>query len=503
MIIQKSTKELYNDYKSKMQKIADVKMAAGVLQWDQETYMPANGATIRGQQIATLSELSHDLFAEEYMGNILNELAGKDDLSFDEKRNVELTLEDYEKNKKYTSDFVRTLSEQVNKAFHAWIDSRKLNSFSVFEKELDKLIQLKKHEADILGYEHHPYNALLNEFEKGCTVNLLDKTFDGLLPFLKDLYDKVQAKPQVDDSFLHQNFPRHQQWDWGMSIVKNLHFDFNSGRQDISEHPFSTSFNNNDVRITTRINENDFGNMTWSCIHETGHALYEQGLPAEHYGLPLGEACSYSIHESQSRLWENSVGRSLPFWENYLPELKKFFPTRLAHLTPDQFYNGINKIQTSFIRTEADEVTYHFHVFIRYELEKKLIDGSIKTKEIPFFWNEYYEKFLGIRVPDDKQGCLQDVHWSHGSFGYFPTYSLGSFYAAQFFATAEKQVDNLAGQIRKGNTAGLLEWLRGHIHRHGRKYTSEELCTSVSGTSLDIHYFVDYLLEKYQVIYKL
>lgn len=498
-----SKAELYNDYRTKMQRIADLRYANALLQWDQETYLPPKGAAFRGRQISTLSELAHQLFSEESLGSTLQELLARQDLTVEEHRNVELTWEDYTKNKKYTSSFVRRLSDQTNKAFHSWIQSRKQNSFAIFEQDLDALVQLKKEEAGILGYEGHPYNALLNEFEKGATVTLLDHTFTNLLPSLKDLLDEIKAKPQVDDAFLFQHYPHQQQWDWGMYLVRELNFDFEAGRQDISEHPFSVSFCNQDVRITTRIDEADFGNMTWSCIHETGHALYEQGLHAAQYGLPLGEACSYSIHESQSRLWENNVGRSHSFWLHYYPKLKQNFPKQLQHVSLDTFYKGINKVQPSFIRTEADEITYHFHVFIRYELEKRLIEGSLSTKDIPAFWNEQYEKQMGVIVPDDKKGCLQDVHWSHGSFGYFPTYSLGSFYAAQFFAAARQKLENLEATLASGNTAPLLAWLRTEIHAKGRQLTSEELCKQVTGNTLNVQYFMDYLLDKYSPIYTL
>jgi carboxypeptidase Taq len=497
------TAELYENYVRKMHRIADVRHASAVLQWDQETHLPPKGAAFRGQQISTLSEISHQLFSEEELGNVLQELLGKDGLLPNQKRNVERTHEDYVKNKKYTAAFVRALSEQVNKSFHAWIDSRKKNSFAVFEKDLAKLIDLKKQEAELLGYQEHPYNALLDEYEKGCTVQLLDKTFTGLLPTLRNLLERIEAKPQVDDSFLKQHFPKQQQWDWGMHLIRELNFDFEAGRQDISEHPFSTSFNAWDVRITTRVDENDFGNMTWSCIHETGHALYEQGLPEQSYGLPLGEACSYSIHESQSRLWENNVGRNKKFWKHFYPQLREAFTTQFQSVDLDGFYRGINKVHPSFIRTEADEITYHFHVFIRYELEKSLLDKTLETKDIPAFWNEQYRKLLGVTVPDDRKGCLQDVHWSHGSFGYFPTYSLGSLYAAQFYTTALQQLPALEPEMEEGKTLSLLQWLRGNVHRKGRYFTSEALCQEITGKTLDVSYFVNYLLDKYVSIYNL
>jgi carboxypeptidase Taq len=497
-----ATQQLYATYQSKMRRIADIKAANAVLQWDQETYLPHGGAHFRGQQISTLSEIAHQFFSEDSLGDLLNELATKDDLSATEKRNVVLTLEDYTKNKKYTSAFVRALSEQINKTFHSWIEARKQNSFAHYVKDLDALIQLKKEEAQILGYTQHPYDALLNEYEKGATVSLVDKTFATLLPPLKELFQKITASEQVDDHFLHQQFPSQQQWDWGMHLIKQLHFNFENGRQDKSEHPFSISFSPQDVRITTRIDESDFGNMTWSCIHETGHALYEQGLPSDQYGLPLAEACSYSIHESQSRLWENNVGRSLVFWQHFFPQLQTYFPEQLNKVNVEEFYKGINKVQPSLIRTEADEISYHFHVFIRYEIEKRLIEGSLSTVDISAFWNELYKQYLGVTVPDDKQGALQDVHWGHGSFGYFPTYSLGSFYAAQFFAQAKKEIVNLENEIAGGDTKVLLEWLRTKIHSSGRYYTSEQLCEQVSGEGLNGQYFMDYAKEKYAGIYR-
>ena len=486
-----------------MQRIADVRHAGAVLQWDQETYLPAQGAHFRGQQISTLSELAHQLFIDDKLGQLLQELMSKDDLTATQKRNVELTLEDYTKAKKYSSLFVRQMAEQVAKTYHAWIEARRQNDFKPFSPHLQALVTLKKEESEILGYTHHPYNAHLNEYEKGATVHLLDKTFSALLPDLKALLDKIAAQPQVDDSFLKQLYPRQAQWDWGMYLVKALHFDFERGRQDVSEHPFSTSFNPNDVRITTRIDERDFGNMTWSCLHEAGHALYEQGLPPDQYGLPLGEPCSFSMHESQSRLWENHVGRGLSFWQHYYPHLQTHFPQQLGQNALFSFYRAINKVQPSLIRTEADEITYHFHVYIRYALEKGLLEGSLHTTDIPHFWNEQYKNLLNVTVPDAKQGCLQDVHWGHGSFGYFPTYSLGSFYAAQLFAQATITNPALETEIATGNLQPLLQWLRTHIHSQGRYYTSEELCRQVTGQPLKVQYFMQYLLQKFTPIYNL
>jgi carboxypeptidase Taq len=342
----------------------------------------------------------------------------------------------------------------------------------------------------------------MNEYERGATVEMVDRIFSDLIPALSKLLNEVQNFSAPDDSFLSRHFPKQQQWDWGIFIAKQLGFDFDAGRQDISEHPFTINFSSRDVRITTRIDENDFANMMWSTIHEVGHALYEQGLPDTEYGLPSGEYTSLSIHESQSRLWENCVGRGAAFWKFYLPKLKEFFPGKLDEVTLQTFLKAINKVKPSLIRTEADELTYHFHVMIRYELEKLLIAGDLHVKDIPSFWNEQYRKLLGVEVPDDRNGCLQDVHWSHGSFGYFATYSLGSFYAAQFWEQVKKDIPSLEKIIEtSGNTQYLLEWLRSRIHSHGKVFTSRQLCKSVTGSEIDSNVFINYLRTKLNLIH--
>jgi carboxypeptidase Taq len=495
-------RERYAAYRDHMARLADIRHALALMQWDQETYMPVKGADFRARQIATLSEMAHQIATSEKLEELLNSLKEEPGLTESERKNISLNATDFEKQKKYSSAFVRKMSETVSKSFNAWIKAKNENRFSLFEKELDELIQLKKEETRILGYSDHPYDALLDEFEKGCTVNLLDKIFSDLRPLLKEIIGLIKGQKQVDDSFLLKHYDKQKQWDFGMQIIRGLGFDFDAGRQDLSSHPFTTSFNKNDVRITTRISENDFNNMTWSCIHETGHALYEQGLPGSEYGLPSGEFASLGMHESQSRLWENHVGRSRGFWKYHYPGLQDLFPEALKRISLEQFYAGINIVKPSLIRTEADEVTYHFHVMIRYEIEKMLIAGELNTRDIPACWNEQYQHYLGVPVPDDQSGCLQDVHWSHGSFGYFPTYSLGSFYAAQFYRQAQKDLPGLAVETEKGKTAGLLAWLRQRVHAHGRTYTSEELCQKATGETLKVQYFLDYLLDKYREIYQ-
>jgi carboxypeptidase Taq len=497
-----NTTSLYTEYKAKMQKIADLKYASAVLQWDQETYLPKKGNDMRGRQIATLTEMAHELFTDEKLGDLISELLGRDGLTEAENRNVQLSAYDYKKNKKLPSSFVRQMSETVNMAFHAWVQARKENRFALFQEPLGHIVALKKQEADLLGYDNHPYDALMNDYDRGLTVNTVDDLFARLKPDLLRLLQEIKGKAAINADFLRQHFQKNDQWELGIQVLKSMGFDFDAGRQDISEHPFTTNFNSNDVRVTTRIDENDFSNMLWSCIHEGGHALYEQGLPASEYGLPLGEYCSLSIHESQSRLWENAIGRGLPFWKHHLPMLKSTFPKQMGLTSLEDFYRGINKVQPSLIRTEADELTYHFHVMIRYEMEKKLVDGTLMVKDIPLVWNELYYKYLGLTVPDDRQGCLQDVHWSHGSFGYFATYSIGSLYATQMYATILKQHPNVEYELAEGNNKTILNWLQQYVYKYGRFYTSEELCKNATGQTLNSTFFTNFMQEKYSGIYE-
>jgi carboxypeptidase Taq len=493
----------YETLQTHMRRIADVVFAAGVLQWDQETYLPPQGAAFRASQLSTLSGISHELFTQERVQGLLKALGSDASLNEFQKRNVELVTEDYTRQKKYSTEFVEQMSHAVSAAFNAWQQAKKESNYRLFAPHLEKLIAFKKKEADLLGYEGHPYNALLDLHEKKCTVAELDVLFADvrteLVPFVK----KIREAKQVDNSFFFRHFDHDKQWDFGLGLLKQMGFDFNRGRQDISSHPFTTTLSQDDVRVTTRINENDLSEMIWSCIHEGGHALYEQGLKAEYYGMPLGEAVSLGIHESQSRLWENNVGRSLAYWQGNFRYAQQYFPEQLKDVTPEQFFRGMNRVESSLIRTSADELTYHFHVMIRYEIEKGIFEDKLKVSELPEYWNARYKEYLGIDVPDDAHGILQDVHWSHGSFGYFPTYSLGSFYAAQFFEQARKEIPGLEAKIGAGEMQDLLGWLRKNIHVHGKYYTARELSERITGEKLNFKYFMDYARNKFGIIYDL
>ena len=493
----------YTNFKNHLQKIADVAYSIAVLSWDQETYMPEKGAEIRAQQISTLSGLHHKLYTDKELEVLLVNLINDNSLDEKQKKNVLLTKETFDKQKKYSTEFVELMSKTISNCFQAWQTAKEKNDFSIYAPELEKLLALKRQECEILGYKEHPYDALLNEYEKGITTKEISQLFEQvkteLVPFVK----KISEAKQVDDAFFFQHFDKDKQWDFGIDLLKQMGFDFSAGRQDKSSHPFTTSFSPNDVRLTTRIQENDLSEMIWSCIHEGGHGLYEQGLPINEYGMPLGEAISLGIHESQSRLWENNVGRSFPYWKNNINLIKSYFPEQLKNVSAEDFYFAMNKVTPSLIRTSADELTYHFHIMIRFEIEKALFENTIQVKDLPAIWNEKYKNYLDIDVPSDAQGVLQDIHWSHGSFGYFPTYSIGSFYAAQFFAQAKKEINGLTHQIEKGELTHLLNWLRTKIHDHGRFYTSNELCMKICGETLNVKYFMDYVKVKYCEIYKL
>ena len=494
----------YQDYVATMQKRADVDYSIGVLSWDKETYLPEKGARFRSQQVATLSGISHEIFTDKKFGKTLAELNDKaSKLKKGQAKNVKLSLKEYERSTKLSKEFVVKKSQIISEAYHAWIEARKANDFKVYKKALGKVVDMCREEAELIGYKDHPYDALLDIYEPDARTKDLTKLFKDVREQLVDFVKELKEKSQVKDDFLFKKYNKDKQWDFGLKLLKNMGYDFKAGRQDLSEHPFTINFSPEDVRVTTRVDENDFMNMTWSCIHEGGHALYEQGLPSAQYGLPLGAYISLGIHESQSRLWENNVGRSLPYWKAHYKGLKKTFPKNLAAISTKKFYKAINKIQPNLIRTEADELHYHFHVLIRFEIEKGLMEGKLKVDDLDKVWNAKYKEYLGVKVPDAKQGILQDIHWSHGSIGYFPTYSLGSFYAAQFFQQAEKEIPNLLEGIEAGNNQPLLDWLRTNIHQHGRLYNAEELCKKITGEKLNFKYFMDYARKKFGGIYGL
>lgn len=493
----------YQKYVKHLQKISDINHSSAVLTWDQEVNMPEKGAAFRARQLATLAGLSHDMHISDEFGDLMLKLTKDKSLSLEESKNVEESLKNYLRDKKFTTDFIEQRSKAISNAFTAWVKAKEESNFSLFEPALTQVVDIAREECDIIGYEGHPYDALLDLYEPGMTTAQLDLIFEQAKAELIPLLNKIKNAKQVDDSFMFKHYDTEKQWDFGLRLLKQMKYDFNAGRQDISSHPFTINFNPNDVRITTRVDENCLSEMIWSTIHECGHALYEQGLKPENYGLPLGEATSLSIHESQSRLWENNVGRSYAYWKmNYLG-LHEYFPKNLLMVTVKDFYKAMNKVQPSAIRTSADELTYHFHVIIRYEIEKELIAGNIQVVDLPKVWNQKYKDYLGVDIKSDQEGVLQDVHWSHGSFGYFPTYSLGSFYAAQFYNKASEDIDDLEYQIGRGNMQPMLDWLKINVHCYGKMYSASELCERITGEKLNFSHFMNYVNKKYSEIYEL
>lgn len=494
---------LYDKYKAKMQKIADLGHATAVLSWDKETYLPSKGAAFRSQQLATLSGVIHDEFTNREFGVMLKRLSGQKGLNAIERKNVNVTLKNYNKEKLFSREFVMKKSMTISEVFHAWIQAKKEDNFDLFAEPFNRLLAIKREEARIINKGDHPYDALIDIYEPNMTVAKLDVIFSEVKEKLLPLIQSIRGSIKVKDKFLRKHYDKDTQWTYGLHLLKEMGYDFEAGRQDIAAHPFTISFAPTDVRVTTRIDENDLANMTWSCIHEGGHALYEQGLPELEYGLPSGSAISLAIHESQSRLWENNVGRSLNYWKHHYPKLQETFPSNLKNVTLEDFYKAINKIKPNLIRTEADELHYHLHVMLRYEIEKEIMGSDIDAYGVRDLWNEKTEAYFGIKVDKDSNGVLQDVHWSHGSIGYFPTYSLGSFYAAQFYQQAEKDIPKLKKSIKNGDTQPLLAWLRDKIHQYGRKYEAEEICEMITGEPLNYKYFDAYVKKKYRKMAKL
>jgi carboxypeptidase Taq len=492
-----------DDYKKHLARVADINSASGILSWDQEIYMPPGGGQFRARALSTLAGLSHEMFTDQKFGDLLERLSDDASVNGVMKKNIEKSLRDYRRWKKYPTSFVEEMSRCVSEAFQAWQKAKSENDFQIFKSPLANLIKLKREESDLLGYKEHPYDAHLDLYEPDMKLSVLKGVFEGVRKELVDFVKIIKEKPQVEDGFMRRHYPKDKQWAFGLEVLKQMGYDFNCGRQDISSHPFSLSLNPHDVRVTTRVDEEDLNNMIWSCIHEGGHALYEQGLNPENFGLPAGEAASLGIHESQSRLWENQVGRGKSFWKYFYPKLQSVFSENLGDHNLDAFYKAMNKVEPNFIRTEADELTYHFHIMIRTEVEEAIISGDLAVDDIPDYWNSKYDAYLGIKVPDNRKGVLQDIHWSHGSFGYFPTYSLGSFYAAQFYFKAAADLPNMESDFSRGDFSALLQWLRKNVHSVGRTETSEEICHRVTGEGLNFSWFMKYARGKYSEIYGL
>jgi len=492
--------------KNKLKDIHNLNAAAAVLGWDQQVNMPPGGAEARAEQLATLSKLAHEMFTTDEIGELLTDLSAAGfEYDSDEASLVRIARRDYDQARKLPPKLVEEMSKTFSLGQQIWMKARAGKDFSQFQEILQKIVGLNIQLAEALGYEDNIYDALLDQFEPGMKTAEVAAVFaelkETLVPLVQDI---VKNKDRVDGTVLEQEFDEQTQWDFGLIPLQAIGFDMQRGRQDKSTHPFTTSFSANDVRVTTRVYKNRFVTALFGTLHEGGHALYEQNIAPDLDGSILAGGTSLGVHESQSRLWENVVGRSLEFWQFYYPKLQEFFPAQLKNESLETFHRAINKVEPGFIRVEADEVTYNMHIFLRFELEQDLISGRLKGADLPDAWNAKMESYLGLTPPDDALGVLQDIHWSSGAIGYFPTYSLGTVLSLQFYIQALKDIPDLPQQFARGEFALLFDWFRENIHRHGRKFTANELIERVTGAKrIEAGPYLDYIQRKYTKIYGL
>lgn len=488
-------------------KISSYGEAVGLLHWDLRTGAPRKGVDIRSETLGMLSTEMFKLMISDEMGQLLQFFAVEDklkQLEDNDRRLVEECRKNYELNRSVPADRYRDYSILAAQAESKWEDAKEHSDFAGFEPYLSKIVDMKREFIGYWGVKDTEYDTLLDQYEPGMTVEKLDAVFDRLKKRLVPLLSKIQASSnQPDKSFLDGVFDVKQQEKFSLFILGQMGYDFDAGRLDESVHPFATGLNPGDVRITTHYLQDDVTSAIFSSLHEGGHALYEQNIAPELAGSLLSGGTSMGIHESQSRLWENKIGRSRAFWDRYYDDLQKHFPDRLAKVTVEQFYRAVNRVENSLIRIEADELTYNLHIIIRYEIEKMLFNEKLDVKRLPEVWNAKYKEYLGLVPPNDGLGVLQDVHWSGGDFGYFASYSLGNMYAAQILATLRKELPNLDELIAAGELEPIKQWLTERIYRYGKSRTPSELIVAITGEDLNPDYLADYLEEKYTSIYKL
>lgn len=492
--------------KERLAQISDLSNVAALLNWDQQVNMPPGGSEARAHHLSTVESLTHSLFVADETGHLLEEAAEEvvglpyesDDASL-----VRVTQREYGKMRRVPESLVAERARTTSRAFDAWQKARTESDFKRFQPHLERVLELTIRYAEAIGYEDDLYDALLDRYEPEMKTSELNEVFDemktGLVPLVEAITEQDQP---IDDSFFNGRYSDQAQWDFGTLILEDIGFDFEHGRQDRSAHPFTTSFSPLDVRLTTRVTPNRFQSALFGTIHEGGHALYDQGIHPDLIRTPLCTGASYGVHESQSRLWENVIARSRAFWSHYLPVLREFFPDQLADVEIDTFYRAINKVEPSLIRVEADEVTYNLHIFLRFELEQALLNDQLQVARLPDAWNAKMEEYLGVVPPDDARGVLQDVHWSSGLFGYFPSYALGNLLAVQFCNEAMADSPALLSEVAAGDFGRLLTWLREHIHQHGKKFTPAELIRRVTGETVTAEPFLTYLRKKYSQIYE-
>jgi carboxypeptidase Taq len=496
--------EKLNKLKQTLGKISDLNHASAVLGWDQQVYMPEAGALERGEQLGTIGELAHNLFVNDEVGQLLEDLAIETkDLApdSDEARLIKVTKRQYDRDTRIPAEKIAEFARVTTVAHGEWAKARAQNQFSIFQPHLEKIVEMVREMADLFKPYDHPYDPLLDMFEPGMKTADVKQIFDTLRPQQVELVKAISESKQVDDSFLHLNFPKQAQWDFGVAIAEKFGMNWDRSRQDYAAHPFTTSFGLDDVRITTRIHEDLPASALFSTMHETGHALYELGFNRDYRRTPLADSASLAIHESQSRMWENLVGRSRNFWTHFYPQLQTAFPQQLSSVDLETFYRGINKVEPSLIRVEADEATYNLHVMLRMEIEIELMEGKLEVKDLPEVWKNRMLDYLGVAPATDADGVLQDVHWSGGMIGYFPTYALGNLVSVQLWEKMHQDMPDLDEKISKGQFAEMLQWLRTNVHQYGAKYEPQELVQRITGSKIDPKPYMRYLNHKYQDIY--
>lgn len=477
-----------------------------LLGWDQQVYMPSGGAETRGAQMAYIGGLAHQKATAPEVGQLIDDLAAEiPDLDADDDlaREIKLAKRNFDHSAKIPTDKMMEFIRVTSLAHEAWTKAKTDSDFAVFQPHLEKILDLTKEMVSFFAPYDHPYDPLIDMYEVGMTAAEVKSIFDALRPRQVELLRRIAEKPQVDDSFAHTEYDIETQKKLNNYLATLQGYDWNRGRLDETVHPFTTGFGLDDVRITTHYYLNMPLSAIFSTLHETGHALYEQGLSRAYHNTALGGTNSMAVHESNSRLWENVIGRSKEFWRFLYPIAQAFFPANLGNVSSDQFYRGINKVTPSFIRIEADEATYNLHIMLRLELELAMIEDKIQVKDLPELWMSKMKEYLGVTPPDDARGVLQDVHWSGGMIGYFPTYALGNLLAVQWWNQMLSDLPNIPDEMAAGKLDSILTWLRENVHRHSSRYTAQELVRKVTGEGINPDYYMNYLTKKYTEIYDL
>ena len=493
------------ELKRRLSEIYDLNAAKSVLTWDEATYMPTGGAVARGRQAALLKRLEHERSVDPALGRLIDRLEPQlDKLPADDANLLRIARRDFERAIKIPAEYVERMNAHSSASYNAWVAARPANDFAAMIPLLEKTLELSREYASFFAPYDHIADPMIDEADEGMTTTKLQRLFAELRRELTPLVRAICDQPPADDACLRRSFAEADQIRFGLSVAMQMGYDLERGRLDKTRHPFCTRFAKGDVRITTRVSDNHIGDALFSTLHEAGHAMYEQGVSAAYEGTPLGKGILSGMHESQSRLWENVVARSRPFWEHYYPALRKTFPDQFGSVPLEAFYRAINKVEPSVIRTDADEVTYNLHVMLRVDLELQLLEGKLRAKDLPEAWRAGMQADIGVAPPDDRDGCLQDVHWFYERIGgEFQGYTIGNILSAQFFAAAMQAHPEILSEIARGRFNTLLGWLTDNIYRHGRALKPDEIVIQATGGPMTMAPYLDYLRTKYGELYRL